>query len=152
MGISSLLRKLIGIAHIVCLGWRLEGSDLIVNVRPSWRYPRCGKCGKRAPGYDQRKPSRCRHLSFGVTRFWLEYAPRRVDCPTCGIHHEQVPWADLGSRFTRPMQGSWPIWPKRWTKPQAPSLWVSVGARSAPSWKTWSATEWMRRALRTCAA
>lgn len=104
MGISSLLRKLIGIAHIVCLGWRLEGSDLIVNVRPSWRYPRCGKCGKRAPGYDQRKPSRCRHLTFGVTRFWLEYAPRRVDCPTCGIHHEQVPWADLGSRFTRPMQ------------------------------------------------
>jgi len=34
-------------------------------------------------------------------RIWLEYAPRRLDCPTCGVRAEAVPWAAPGSRFTK---------------------------------------------------
>jgi transposase len=32
--------------------------------------------------------------------FWLRYAPRRVDCGTCGVRVEQVPWAAQFARFT----------------------------------------------------
>jgi len=31
---------------------------------------------------------------------WLEYAPRRVQCPRCGVRTERVPWAANRSRFT----------------------------------------------------
>jgi transposase len=37
---------------------------------------------------------------MGRLRIWLEYAPRRVECPGCGVRSEQVPWAAHGSRFT----------------------------------------------------
>jgi len=37
-------------------------------------------------------------------RFILEYAPRRVECPDCGVRVEMVPWAGPGSRFTRPFE------------------------------------------------
>ena len=35
---------------------------------------------------------------------WLEYAPRRVDCPRCGVRVEAVPWAEAGSHFTTPFE------------------------------------------------
>jgi transposase len=41
------------------------------------------------------------HLSIGSFTFILEYAPRRVDCPTCGVLVEKVPWARHDCRFTR---------------------------------------------------
>jgi transposase len=37
---------------------------------------------------------------MGRLRISLEYAPRRVECPRCGVRSEQVPWAVHGSRFT----------------------------------------------------
>jgi len=37
---------------------------------------------------------------MGRLRILLEYAPRRVECPRCGVRSEQVPWAAHGSRFT----------------------------------------------------
>jgi transposase len=37
---------------------------------------------------------------MGRLRISLEYAPRRVECPRCGVRTEQVPWAPQGSRFT----------------------------------------------------
>lgn len=35
---------------------------------------------------------------------WLEYAPRRVECPQCGVRVEAVPWAEAGSHFTAPFE------------------------------------------------
>jgi transposase len=40
-------------------------------------------------------------LGIGRLRIWLEYAPRRVECPRCGgVRTEKVPWAPHQSRFT----------------------------------------------------
>jgi len=48
-----------------------------------------------------RQPARYwRHLNFGETRTWLQYAPWRVLCRECGVKTESVPWAAQGSRFT----------------------------------------------------
>jgi transposase len=45
-----------------------------------------------------------RHLALGRGVFWLRYAPRRVDCPTCGVRVELVPWATALSRFTKDLE------------------------------------------------
>ncbi|MBZ0110893.1 MAG: ISL3 family transposase [Thermoanaerobaculia bacterium] len=75
-------------------------EDVSVAVRPQWKLPRCGRCGRRAPGYDRCSLRHWRHLCLGKTRMMLTYAPRRVQCPLCGVRVESIPWADGGSRFT----------------------------------------------------
>ena len=37
-------------------------------------------------------------------KWHLRYDTRRVDCPRCGVVVEHVPWADVGSWFTRPFE------------------------------------------------
>jgi transposase len=98
--ITTLLRRLIGVTSLSVRSVAFEGGDLVVGVVPRWRRPRCGVCGKRAPGYDPGQLRRWRHLGLGRLRIWLAYAPRRVQCRRCGVRTEQVPWAPQGSRFT----------------------------------------------------
>ena len=100
MRITTLVRRLIGVTSLFVRTVVFEGSGLVIGVAPRWRRPRCGACGKRAPGYDSGRPRRWRHLGMGRLRISLEYAPRRVECPRCGVRSEQVPWAVHGSRFT----------------------------------------------------
>lgn len=100
MRATTLLRQLIGVTDLFVGSVEVFGTDLCVGVAPRWRKPRCGRCGKRAPGYDQAPERRWRHLGLGSTRLWLCYAPRRVKCSDCGVKTEQVPWAPARSRFT----------------------------------------------------
>ena len=56
--------------------------------------PRCSGCGKPRPGYDRM----ARPREFEFIPIWnipvsFSYTMRRVDCPTCGIKVEAVPWA-----------------------------------------------------------
>ena len=101
MRVTTLLRKLVGVSQLFVedVLWTIDG-DLVVEVRPRWRKPRCGQCGRRAVGYDRCRWRRWRHLAWGRTRVWLGYAPRRVRCSRCGVRTEEVPWAACGSRFT----------------------------------------------------
>lgn len=100
MRVSTLAQKLLGVTGLVVQKVTVEGRNVVIDVRPRWRNPRCGECRVPRPGYDRREVRLWRHLSFGVFRLWLRYAPRRVDCPQCGVVGEQVPWAARGSRFT----------------------------------------------------
>lgn len=101
MRVTSLLRRLLGVKATIVEGVVITMSgEVSVAVRPRWRHPRCGGCGRRAPGYDRRPPRRWLHLPLGRTRMVLSYAPRRVQCPRCGIRTESVPWAAPASRFT----------------------------------------------------
>jgi len=105
MRVTKLARILIGIASLFVTGVYLEEACVILPVKPSWRLPRCSGCGKICAGYDHRhEPVRWVHLGVGAIRLILEYAPRRVDCPSCGVRVELVPWARPGSRFTRPFE------------------------------------------------
>lgn len=100
MRVTTLLRRLTGVAELHVRAVELDAQDLVLDVVPRWHHPRCGGCGQRAPGYDRRPPRRWRHLGLGSIRVWLRYAPRRVNCASCGIRTEQVPWAVVPSRFT----------------------------------------------------
>jgi len=98
---TTLLRHLVGVTALYARSVRMEGAELLVEVRPRRRKPRCGRCGQRAPGYDRARERRWRHLGLGSIRLSLCYTPRRVECAGCGIRTEQVPWAAAGSRFTK---------------------------------------------------
>jgi transposase len=99
--VTTLIREMLGVTGLVVDDFGFGAEGLVVAVRPRWRRPRCGGCGKRAPGYDERAVRRWRHLGIGELKIWLEYAPRRVECPRCGgVRTEKVPWAPHQSRFT----------------------------------------------------
>lgn len=98
--ITTVFRQLLAVTSLFVRSLTFGEEGLVLRVRPRWRKPRCGGCERRAPGYDRLRERRWRHLGLGRTRIWLAYAPRRVNCPACGIRTEQVPWAPHGSRFT----------------------------------------------------
>ncbi len=105
MRVEKFTRMLLGFASLFVLGVRIEEACIIATVRPSARRARCPKCGRVRPCYDHAaKPRWWVHLPYGELRFILEYTPRRVECPTCGVLVEQVPWARHDSKFTRPFE------------------------------------------------
>jgi len=54
---------------------------------------RCSGCGRKAAGYDRQPQRQWRFVPLWGIVVWLVYAPRRVDCPCCGVTIEEVPWA-----------------------------------------------------------
>ena len=105
MRMTTLLKKLLGIQHLLVTGSALEDGALVIEVRPSWRAPRCSGCKKRRGRYDTLPPRRWRHLDFGGVRVYIRYGLRRVSCCVCGVVAEAVPWCDnTTARFTTPFE------------------------------------------------
>ena len=103
MRITTLLSELLGLDYTRVLDCAFVPDGLLLKVAPSWRAARCSGCGRNRPGYDRRR-RRWRHLDLAGMTFRLEYEVRRVNCPTCGIVVEYLPWAEVGSWFTRPFE------------------------------------------------
>ncbi len=101
MRLTTVLHRLIAVTSIFVREFELTKGGLILDVRPTWRRPRCNRCQRRGAIYDTQAPRRWRHLGLGSLRVWLRYAPRRVHCRHCGvIRVEHLPWAVSGSGFT----------------------------------------------------
>ena len=63
--------------------------------------PTCSKCGERCSGYDtQPTARRFDFIPLWMIRVVLIYTMRRVNCPTCGVKVERVPWAEGKSPLT----------------------------------------------------
>lgn len=60
----------------------------------------CSGCGKKAPGYDRQGPRRFEFIPLWGILVSFVYAPRRVECPTCGVRREWMPWAKGKSPIT----------------------------------------------------
>ena len=105
MRMTTLLKKLLGIQHLLVTGFGLEDGALVIEVRPAWRTPRCSGCKKRRGRYDTLPPRRWRHLDCGGVRVYVRYGLRRVSCRVCGVVAEAVPWCDsTTARFTIPFE------------------------------------------------
>lgn len=77
-------------------------------------FPTCSGCGLRCSGYDTQSAVR----RFEFVPLWLIpvvllYRMRRVNCPTCGVKVERVPWAVGKSRLTNEYKWFLAGWARR---------------------------------------
>ena len=54
----------------------------------------CSNCHKPAPGYDRLEKREFEFIPLWGFSIFFVYTMRRVECSTCGIRVEEVPWAD----------------------------------------------------------
>jgi transposase len=73
-----------------------------VAVRPRrGSKPRCSGCGQPAAGYDHLAERRFEFIPVWGFAVFLLVRMRRVECVTCGVKVEQVPWAMGKHTLTR---------------------------------------------------
>lgn len=96
--------------------WGTYGEEkcLEVKVRARTRSKAvCSGCGRKCPGYDQLRERRFSFVPvWGIAVFFL-YSMRRVDCSSCGVTVEAVPWGCGKRRVTNSYAWFLAGWAKR---------------------------------------
>jgi transposase len=88
--------------------------ELEVDIHPRANsQPICSVCGCRARGYDHLPVRRFEFIPMWGIKVFLRYAPRRVDCPRCGIHVEKMPWCQGKHQLTETYAWFLSDWAKR---------------------------------------
>jgi transposase len=87
---------------------------LEVHLRP---HPRrkaiCSGCRQSAPGYDTQAQRQWHYLNVLHFLVVLYYAPRRVECPRCGVRVEWMKWSAGKSPYAIPLMHSLARWARR---------------------------------------
>ena len=82
----------------------VEGTPvptLEVEIQPrSNSRPVCSGCGHKRPGYDRSPQRLFEFIPMWGHKVFFRYAPRRVDCPGCGVRVERMPWVSGKHRLT----------------------------------------------------
>jgi transposase len=82
----------------------IQKMELQVMIREhKQRKPYCSQCGQLAPVYDHLPMRDWLHVPLWNIPVRMFYAPRRVDCPTCGITVETMPWNEGKRPYTKAM-------------------------------------------------
>jgi transposase len=111
--------------------WRGEKTGLEIHVAPRRNgRPICAGCRRPGPIYDhQPRPRRFTFVPLWGLAVCLVYRMRRVDCRTCGVTIEQVPWGDGKQHTTTSYRWFLATWARRLS-------WSEVGAVFGTSWQT----------------
>lgn len=110
---QRVLRTAFGLENAVVEGVDYDeaAEAVIIAVRSRSKCRnRCGRCGRRAPGYDRGEGRRrWRALDLGTCQVFLEAEAPRVRCKTHGVTVGAVPWARHGAGHTRDFddQAAW---------------------------------------------
>ena len=101
---ATLWARLLGVEQAVVerVEFDQDAEAIVVAVRPrKGAKRRCGKCGRRCPGFDRGEGRRrWRALDLGTIRAYLEADAPRVCCPEHGAVVVAVPWARHGAGHT----------------------------------------------------
>jgi transposase len=102
--------------------------------------PICSGCGKQRPGYDRLAPRRFDFVPLWQIAVVFVYALRRVNCPTCGVVVERVPWSTGKGRLTTTYQWFLASWARRLS-------WQEVATVFHTTWEhvrnsVWHAVAW----------
>ena len=73
----------------------------------------CTGCGKNRSGYDRQPQRRYEFIPFWGIKVFFLYAPRRVDCPVCGVKVEKLPWVSGKKQLTETYAWYLAGWAKR---------------------------------------
>jgi transposase len=105
MRVTTLFKRLLRVDGVRVVAVALEdgeGGRVVVEVaRPQRRRLRCPRCGFQTRAVYDRSWRTLRHLDVLRTPCFLRLEVRRLDCPGCGVVAEELPFARVGSRFTR---------------------------------------------------
>ena len=69
------------------------GVEVEIRRRVGGR-PTCSGCARPGPGYDTLPARRFEFVPLWGLAVFFSYAMRRVECRTCGVRVEPVPWAE----------------------------------------------------------
>lgn len=110
---------------------RRGGVAIHVQLTPDARTrARCSGCGERRPGYDTLPDERLfQFVPLWAIPVFLLYAMRRVDCPSCGVVVEAVPWAVGKNHLTKAYAWFLAAWAKRLS-------WLETARAFRTSWET----------------
>lgn len=75
--------------------------------------PICAGCDRPRPGYDTLAVRRFEFVPLWGMKVFFVYAPRRVDCPACGVRVERMPWAEGKQHLTQAYAWFLASWAKR---------------------------------------
>jgi transposase len=105
-----------------------ETPRLEIEVAPHKRSKGiCSGCKNKAPGYDTLQVRRFEHIPmWGISVFFI-YAPRRLNCPQCGIRVEELPWGN----GKRPLTNQYADFLSHWAKRMS---WKEVAEAFHTSW------------------
>lgn len=100
MEMKTLLNRCHPIRYFVYAAVYFVGEAVHVDVRPrTGSQGHCSGCGRRGPTYDTgRNPRRFEFVPVWGFAVYIIYHMRRIDCPSCGVTTEKVPWADGKNR------------------------------------------------------
>jgi len=101
--------------------------EVEVHARKNGR-PICSGCGRPGPGYDRLPQRRFEFVPLWGMAVYFVYAMRRVNCPTCGVTVERVPWAEGKCHLTTSFR--WFL--ARWAKHLA---WEEVAGLFRTTWR-----------------
>ena len=134
MQLKTILNRVQKFKSFVYAKVRWRGSDdapeLEVDVleRSNGR-ALCSGCGYPRPGYDRLPTRRFEFVPLWGIKVFLIYAPRRVDCPACGVRVEAMPWA-LGKS---PLTQAYAWFLARWARRLS---WKEVAVTFHASWES----------------
>lgn len=134
MRIETILNKVHPLKSFVYAACRMEqhkaGLVLVATIRPRKNgQARCSRCGKPRKLYDRRETRRFDFVPLWNIAVQLEYRMRRVDCPSCGVTVEKVPWADGKSCTTKAFQ----LFLAQWARKLS---WKETARSFGSSWDT----------------
>jgi len=117
-----------------------DRQSILVDIQPHGRSrPVCSGCGKKGPGYDRLAERRFEFVPLWAIPVFFVYAMRRVNCPSCGVKVEQVPWADGKHQSTYSLRIFLAAWAKRLS-------WKETASIFGTSWDTvFRAVSWVVR-------
>jgi transposase len=79
-----------------------DKKSIEVDVRPRQGAAAvCAGCHQPAPGYDHLSERRYEFIPFWGFLVFLLYRRRRVDCRSCGVLAEELPWSDGKHQSTK---------------------------------------------------
>lgn len=96
--------------------WVQGGAERVleIEVRPRANARAiCSVCGQACAGYDRLPARRFEFVPLWNIKVFLVYAPRRVECPTCGVRVEHMPWSAGKSALTQAYAWFLARWAKR---------------------------------------
>jgi transposase len=110
--------------------WTFGDDVIVVGVEPRANSkPVCSGCGRLGQCYDHLELRLFEYVPIWIFKVFFAYKMRRVDCKTCGVTVEMVPWANGKEQITCTYKWFLAQWAKR-------LAWDEVATIFKTSWKT----------------